>query len=69
MSEIVFKNAVKREKGYLYFVDAEGSVCRSKMGRKKEEKKENISKEKRGRKTRREKNPEDDFGFNDSDFE
>ena len=38
MSEIILKNAVKREKGYLYFVDAEGSVCRAKMvhgGKKK----------------------------------
>jgi hypothetical protein len=35
MAEIILKNAVKREKGFLYFVDADGNVCRSKMGRKK----------------------------------
>jgi hypothetical protein len=41
MSEIVLENAVTREKGYLYFVDAKGNVCRAKMihsGRKKKEK-------------------------------
>lgn len=31
MSEIVLKDAVKREQGYLYFVDATGNVCRAKM--------------------------------------
>jgi len=37
MSEIIIKDAVKREQGYLYFVDGKGNVCRSKMarGRKK----------------------------------
>jgi hypothetical protein len=37
MSEVILKNAVKREPGFLYFVDGQGNVCRSKMarGRKK----------------------------------
>jgi hypothetical protein len=39
MSEILIKNAVVREKGFLYFVDGSGNVCRAKMmrggGRKK----------------------------------
>lgn len=37
MGTVVVKNAVKREPGYLYYVDGEGNVCRSKMarGRKK----------------------------------
>jgi hypothetical protein len=39
MSEIVLKNAVKREAGYLYYIDKDGNVCRSEMGRKKKEKK------------------------------
>jgi hypothetical protein len=34
MSEIIVHNAVAREKGYLYFVDAKGNVCRAKMNRK-----------------------------------
>lgn len=38
--EVVLKNAVKREKGYLYFVDAEGSVVRAKMAHFDKEKKE-----------------------------
>jgi hypothetical protein len=41
MAEIILKNAVEREKGYLYFVDGKGNVCRSKMargGRKKSKK-------------------------------
>jgi hypothetical protein len=37
MSEILIKNAVVREKGYLYYVDGKGNVCRAIMarGRKK----------------------------------
>jgi len=40
MSEIIIPNAVKRELGFLYFVDGKGNVCRVKMarGRKKKEK-------------------------------
>jgi len=37
MAEVIVKNAVNREKGFLYFVDGKGNVCRAKMarGRKK----------------------------------
>jgi hypothetical protein len=37
MSEIILKDAIKREVGFLYYVDGKGNVCRSKMarGRKK----------------------------------
>ena len=35
MSELVLENAIKREKGYLYFIDKEGNIKRTKMGRKK----------------------------------
>ncbi len=37
MGKIVVKNAVEREKEYLYYVDREGNVCRAKVkyGRKK----------------------------------
>ena len=41
MGTIILKNAVKREKGYLYYVDSEGNVCRAQMsrnGRKKKKK-------------------------------
>jgi len=33
--EIVKEKVVKRESGYLYFVDKNGSVCRTKMSRGK----------------------------------
>lgn len=43
MGEVLIKDAVKREAGFLYYVDGKGNVCRAKMqhkGRtkKKEEK-------------------------------
>jgi hypothetical protein len=42
MGEILIKNAVVREQGYLYYIDSNGNVCRAKMvhgGRKKKESK------------------------------
>jgi len=33
MGEILVKGVVKREQGYLYYVDASGNVCRAKMSR------------------------------------
>ncbi len=33
MGEIVLKNAIEREKGYLYYVDGKGNVMRAKMAR------------------------------------
>lgn len=33
MGKIVVKNAVKREKGFLYYVDGKGNVCQAKMAR------------------------------------
>ena len=37
MGEIVVKNAVEREKGFLYYIDGKGNICRAEMkhGRKK----------------------------------
>ena len=37
MIEILFKKVIKREPGFLYFVDKEGNICRAKMGRKKKD--------------------------------
>jgi hypothetical protein len=34
MGEIILKDAVKREAGFLYYVDGKGNVCRAKMMRK-----------------------------------
>lgn len=39
MGEIVKEKVVVREKGYLYYVDGEGNVCRSKMARGRKKKK------------------------------
>lgn len=53
MGTIIKKNAVKREKGYLYYVDGKGNVCRAKMSRggkkakKKPVKKKKVIKKKR----------------------
>ena len=40
MREILIKNAIEREAGYLYYVDGEGSVCRVEMNRKGRKKKD-----------------------------
>jgi len=37
MGEIVVRNAVQREKGFIYYLDKEGNIYRAKMGRKKKE--------------------------------
>ena len=41
MGTIVLKKAVKRKKGYLYYVDGMGNVCMARMlrGRKRKGKK------------------------------
>lgn len=47
MGEIIKKNAVKREKGYLYYIDGKGNICRAKLsrgGKKKKEKKQKKTK-------------------------
>jgi hypothetical protein len=38
VGEIVAKNVVKRQAGYLYYVDGNGNVARSKMARGKKKK-------------------------------
>ena len=37
MKKIILKKAIKREAGFLYYVDGEGNVCSAKLqrGRKK----------------------------------
>ncbi|MBI4456771.1 MAG: hypothetical protein HY644_12845 [Acidobacteria bacterium] len=34
MAEKVERTGVKREKGYVYFINQEGDICRAKMGQK-----------------------------------
>ena len=41
MGRIVLKKAIEREPGFLYYIDAEGNVCKAKMkvgGKKKKRK-------------------------------
>ena len=33
MGKILVKGAVKRQKGYLYYIDSKGNVCEAKMAR------------------------------------
>ncbi len=37
--KIIVKDAVKREPGFLYYIDGEGNICRAKMSRRKKKKK------------------------------
>ena len=42
MGKIIVKNAVKREKGKMYYVDGKGNLCEAKMakgGKRKKKKK------------------------------
>ncbi|MDP2672928.1 MAG: hypothetical protein Q8O84_03900 [Nanoarchaeota archaeon] len=33
MGKVLVKNVVKRQKGFLYYVDGKGNVCEAKMAR------------------------------------
>lgn len=44
MGEIIVKKAVQRDKGYLYYVDGEGNVCRAKLNRGGQPKKKEVTK-------------------------
>ena len=33
MGKVILKGAIKRKKGYLYYVDGKGNVCEAKMAR------------------------------------
>lgn len=38
MGKIVVKNAVKREKGKMYYIDGEGNLCEAEMSHGKKKK-------------------------------
>ena len=44
MGRIVLKNAVKREPGYMYYIDREGNLCEAKMVRGGKKKKATTKK-------------------------
>jgi hypothetical protein len=33
MGKVIVKNVIKRQKGFLYYVDGKGNVCEAKMAR------------------------------------
>ena len=47
MGKILVKNVIKRQKGYLYYVDGAGNVCEAKMARGGKKKKKTAKKKKR----------------------
>jgi hypothetical protein len=38
MGEVLIRNAIKRETGYLYYIDKDGNICRSVQARGKNHK-------------------------------
>jgi len=47
MGKIIVKNVIKREKGFLYYVDGKGNVCEAKMARGGKKKKKKVTKAKK----------------------
>ena len=46
MGKVIAKNIVKRQSGYLYYVDGQGNVCEAKMARGGKKKKKKVVKKK-----------------------
>ncbi|GBE19418.1 hypothetical protein BMS3Abin17_00141 [archaeon BMS3Abin17] len=46
MGKIISKGVVKRQKGYLYYIDGKGNVCEAKMARGGKKKKKKAVKKK-----------------------
>ncbi len=56
MGKVIAKNIVKRQTGYLYYVDGKGNVCEAKMargGKKKKASKKKPAKKKSAKKKKR----------------
>jgi hypothetical protein len=47
MGKIIVKDVIKRQKGFLYYVDGKGNVCEAKMARGGKKKKATSKKKKR----------------------
>ncbi|MBU3906967.1 MAG: hypothetical protein KKA64_01820 [Nanoarchaeota archaeon] len=47
MGKVLVKNVIKRQKGYLYYVDGKGNVCEAKMARGGKKKKKKVVKKKK----------------------
>ncbi|MCD4666419.1 hypothetical protein K8R47_01260 [archaeon] len=46
MGKIIAKNVIKRQTGFLYYVDGKGNVCEAKMARGGKKKKKKTVKKK-----------------------
>jgi len=57
MGKIIAKNIVKRQSGYLYYVDGQGNVCEAKMARGGKKKKKKVAKKKPVKKKMAKKKP------------
>ena len=44
MGKIIVKNAVKREPGYLYYIDGSGNICQAEMAKAKKKKVDKVKK-------------------------
>jgi hypothetical protein len=47
MGKVIVKNVIKRQKGFLYYVDGKGNVCEAKMARGGKKKKKTKAKKRR----------------------
>lgn len=47
MGKIIVKNVVKREPGFLYYIDGQGNVCSAKMHRNGRKAKKKVVKKKK----------------------
>ncbi len=53
MGKVILKNAIKRQPGFLYYIDANGNVCEAKMVRGGRKKKKKVAKKKVVKKKKR----------------
>jgi hypothetical protein len=53
VGKIIIKKAVKRKKGYLYYIDGKGNICEAKMARGRKKKKAKKKKKKAKKRKRR----------------
>ena len=51
----VMKAGIKKEAGYLYYLDKQGNIARAKMAKPKKGKKAKMAKPKKGKKVKMEK--------------
>ena len=55
MGKVIAKGIVKRQKGYLYYIDGKGNVCEAKMARGGKRKKKKKAAKKKAKKPAKKK--------------